>query len=125
MKKSTKEIEGTKILNDKFSMCTGTEHYYKHWTNRGVYTDGVKAMAEEFKAYWLIDVVLSYQDGKIRKVPFQIWEIVSENSKAVVEMKEDTDEPILVQQKIPYTDFPEGTFKMYYINDVLLLPSEY
>lgn len=40
-------------------------------------------------------------------------------------MKEDTDEPILVKQKIGYTDFPEGILKMYLIDNVLLLPSEY
>ena len=120
-----KEEKKVKNLNQDFAMATGTENYYKHCTGNH-FTDGVKMMAEKYKAYWLIDVVMSYQYGKIRKVPFQIWEIVTTDSfRATVEMKEDTDQPILVSQKIPYTDFPEGIFKMYYIDNVLLLPSEY
>jgi len=110
-------------LNDQFKNFYGTENYYKHW--KGVFTDGIKEMAEQFKAYWLIDVVFSYQDKKISLIPFQIWEITSTGDKATVEMKEDTDQPVLVSQKIPFTDFPGGIFKMYLIDNVLMLPSEY
>ena len=110
-------------LNDQFKNFYGTENYYKHW--KGVFTDGIKEMAEQFKAYLLIDVVFSYQDKKISLIPFQIWEITSTGDKATVEMKEDTDQPVLVSQKIPFTDFPGGIFKMYLIDNVLMLPSEY
>ena len=120
-----KEKEEVKNLNDNFRMCVGSENCYK-CLGGNYYTDGIKEMAERYKAYWLIDVVMSYQSGKIKGVPFQVWEIVTDNSfRAVVEMKEDTDQLFLVRQKIPYTDFPEGTFKMYFINNILLLPSEY
>jgi len=114
----------TKNLNDEFKDYYGTQNYYRHWSGN-TYTDGVKAMAEKFKAYWLIDVVFSYQTGKAKLIPFQIWEINSKENKATVIMKEDTNEPILVKQEIKFTDFPVGTFKMYFINKVLLLPSEY
>lgn len=33
--------------------------------------------------------------------------------------------PRYVRQEIPFTDFPEGILKMYLIDKVLLLPSEY
>ena len=122
--KMLKVKEEIKNLNDHFTGFYGTETYYKHWTKR-VYTDGIKEMAERFKAYWLIDVVFSYQDKKIGSIPFQVWEITSTGDKATVEMKEDTDQPILVSQKIGFTDFPEGMLKMYLIDNVLLLPSEY
>jgi len=118
-----KEKEKMTDLNDQFKDFYGTENYYKHW--KGVYTDGIKEMAERFKAYWLIDVVFSYQDKKIGSIPFQVWEITSTGEKATVEMKEDTDQPVLVKQEIGFTDFPEGIFKMYLIDNVLLLPSEY
>lgn len=32
---------------------------------------------------------------------------------------------VVVKQDIPFTDFPEGMFKMYLIDRILLLPSEY
>jgi hypothetical protein len=117
-------------LNDKFSQFIGTEHYYAHFTEVCVFTDGVKSMADQYKAYWLIDVIASYQIKKsIKSQPFQIWTITSAQSKADIEMRPDTDQPVLIRQQIPFTDFPDGRFKMYYIDDgtnkVLLLPSEY
>jgi len=123
MLKVKEEKKEMRDLNDQFKAFYGTENYYKHW--KGVYTDGIKEMAEQFKAYWLIDVVFSYQDKKIGLIPFQVWEITSTGDKATVEMKEDTDQPILIKQEIGFTDFPEGMLKMYYIDNVLMLPSEY
>ena len=117
-------------LNDRFSHFTGTEHYYSHLMRTCVFTDGVKAMADQYQAYWLIDVVVSYQMTKrIKCIPFQIWRINSTEGKAVIEMRQDTDQPVLVRQQIPFTDFPEGSLQLYCIDDserkVILLPSEY
>lgn len=120
-----KEKKEMKDLNNEFTAFYGTENYYQHWTKKGIFTDGVKEMADQFKAYWLIDVVFSYQDKKIGSIPLQVWSITSTGDKATVEMKEDSDQPVLVNQEIPLTDFPEGMLKMYYIDNVLLLPSEY
>lgn len=124
-------MEGTLTnLNDKFSQCTGTEHYYTHFTKVCFFTDGVKSIADQYQAYWLIDVIASYQIKKsIKSKPFQIWTITSTQSKATIEMRQDSDQPVLVRQQIPFTNFPEGRLQMYYIGDstnkVLLLPSEY
>jgi hypothetical protein len=33
-------------------------------------------MADEAGAYWLLDIIASYQtDAKIRREPFQVWEL--------------------------------------------------
>lgn len=124
-------MKGTlKNLNDRFSQFIGTENYYVHFTKSFVFTDGVKAMAEQCKAYWLIDVIASHQINKdIKSKLFQIWTISSIQGKATIEMRPDSDQPVLVRQQIPFTDLPEGRLSMYYIDDgsnkVLLLPSEY
>lgn len=112
-------------LNDQFRHATGTSQYYLGSFGIVKYTDGIKVMADKFGAHWLTDVVGSYQTGKRKNIPFQLWTIKSENNKAVVEMKEDTNEPVLVRQKINFTDFPEGELRMYCIDGILLLPSEY
>ena len=119
-----------KDLNNEFADFTGTENYYRHWLQEFVYTDGIRAMAEKYRAYWLIDIPFSYQSKpKVAGEKFQIWTITSENKKAVIEMRADDGQPVIVRQDIPYTTFPEGQFKMYYIDDgtnkVLLLPAEY
>lgn len=113
----------TKTLTQKeLDQFTGTEQYYPHGLTQLVFTDGVKYMAEAGGAFWLIDVVASYK----RKEPFQIWELkVNPDKSCVVTMKEDTDKPILVKQKILHTDFPLDEIKLYAIDGVLLLPSEY
>ena len=106
---------------------TGTDNYYKHWTGKLLYTDGVRAMAEQAGAFWLIDLIASHQTPPVRQCGFQLSELTRNKTGngAVVTMREDTDEPAQVTQRIEFTDFPEPTFKLYLIDGVLLLPSEY
>ena len=110
-------------IETNLAQFTGTEHYYKHFLGI-VYTDGVNYLAEKAKAYWLIDVIASYQPQQ-KKVPFQLWEFKKTGDAGVVTMREDTGEPELVRQEIEYTDFPLDEIKFYLIDGVLLLPSEY
>lgn len=121
-------------LKEELRGFTGTVNYYRHLTGLK-YTDGVKYLADRAEAHWLLDAVFSYQtERRIRKLPFQIWTlkvIRSELGKskkepmAILEMREDTNDPVLVRQEIEYTTFPVGEIKLYYIDGVLLLPSEY
>ena len=111
-----------------------TLNYWQHFTGLH-FTDGVKYLADRAGAYWLIDAVMSWQaEKKVKHVPFQLWTLKvlrSELGKnknepmAILEMNEDTGEPIIARQKIEYTDFPMGEIKLYLIDGVLLLPSEY
>ena len=112
----------TKISEVDLSQFIGTENYYRHWTGHGVYTDGVKYLAEKAGAYWLIDAVLSYR----RREPFQLWTLKKDDDNtAVLTMQEDSGEPTKVSQEIPFTDFPLDQIKLYLIDGVILLPSEY
>ena len=114
----------TPNIESELAHFTGTEQYFRHWLKFN-FTDGVKYLADEANCYWLLDAIGSYQ-YKLKKVPFQVWILkVNPDNSAVLEMKEDTDQPILVKQEIPYTDFPLTEIKLYYIDGVLLLPSEY
>ena len=104
----------------------GTEHYYKYW---GItFTDGVKYLVEVGGAFWLLDIIVSYQIyRKIKKIPFQVWtlKVDVEKKTGVVTMKEDTGRPCLVTQKMEFTDFPLDEITMWLIDGVLILPSEY
>jgi hypothetical protein len=118
-------------LNQKLADFTGTINWWKHWTNLLAYTDGVKALAEEAQAYWLIDAIASHQiNPKVARHDFQVWTLtVSEDKTAVLQMKEDSDKQPVVTQKIEYTDFPTGKFTLWIEGSgrerVLLLPSEH
>jgi len=102
----------------------GTENYYQNLLGLK-YTDGVKYLADKAGSHWLIDLIASYQP-KLRDHRFQLWSIkkTGENS-AEVYCQEDLGEPKLVRQEIEFTDFPLDKFKLYCVDDVLLLPSEY
>lgn len=111
-------------LEEDLRQFTGTEHYYRNFTGL-IYTDGIKHLAEQAGAYWLIDLVGSYQ-YKLRNVPFQLWTLaVNEDQTALVTMKEDDGQPTKVRQEIPYTDFPLRTLSWYCIDNVMLLKNEY
>jgi hypothetical protein len=118
-------------LNQKLASFTGTINWYRHWTNLIAYTDGVKAMAETAQAYWLIDAIASHQiNPKVAQHDFQVWTLtVNDNRTAILEMREDSDKPVIVLQKLEYTDFPFGTFKLWVEGSgrerVLLLPNEH
>jgi hypothetical protein len=120
-------LEGEKAtrrnaLEQGLSQFIGTMEYHRHF-NINI-TDGVKYLAEVGKCFWLLDLIWSYQPQHKDK-PFQVWQLEVKGSSAVATMREDTDKPILVRQEIPYTDFALDYIKLYLIDGVLLLPSEY
>jgi hypothetical protein len=114
-------LSKTEILNG-LSQSIGTAGYWKNQMLSFQYTDGIKFLHESSEAYWLLISISSYK----RKEPFQLWELkVNDDKSAVLTMKEDSDEPNLVEQNIPFTDFPLDAISLYLIDGILLLPSEY
>lgn len=109
---------------------TGSAMFYRHWTGRLVYTEGVAYLAEEGDAYWLIDAIVSHQSDKRIKsselATFQLWElVVHEDKSATLTVRADSDRPVIITQEIPFTDFPLEHIKLYVCTGTLLLPSEY
>lgn len=119
-------------LKAELKQFTGTEDWYKNpLFPKFLYTDGVKYLAEQAGAYWLIDYVFSNQsDPKIKQEPFQVWKIsVMESNEAFI-VVEDGNNKIIKRFHIEYTDFPaelcgEKGFSLWFTDRVLLLPSEY
>ena len=97
---------------------------------RLVMTDGVQYLAKEAGAYWLLDAIASYQNspqvkGSRRLQEIQFWTLSVNGSQGILECVEDSGEPPIVRQEIPYTDFPLKEIKLYVCNGVIFLPSEY
>ena len=117
----------------------GTEQYYPHWL--GIrYTDGVKYLADNAEAYWLIDASASHQPKALRNQrlrEFQGWFLhvgdthefikAKAGNAAVLTCWEDSPtastQPAIIQQ-IPFTDFPLKEIKLYLQEKILLLPDE-
>jgi hypothetical protein len=114
-------------LQQALRQFTGTEHW---WTNplfSGFsYTDGVKYLAGEAGAYWLIDAIFSHQcNPKVKAEGFQEWRLkVSPDNTAVLTCSDGNCNEIC-RQEIAFTDFPLDEIALYLMNAVLLLPSEY
>ena len=112
----------------------GTEHWYRHPLCRTLlFTDGIQFLAEKAGAFWLIDIVGSYQPD-LKRESFQLWRLEKADKGAVVTCRRDTNTSDLVRQEIEYSDFPFddlGDIFEWYVcqNDettfVMLLKSEY
>ena len=117
-----------KQIETELAKFTGTTQYIRNFTGL-LYTDGIKHLAETAGAYWLIDLVGSYQP-ELTDFPFQLWSIkvtveMFDDRTATVTMQEDKGEPYKVKQQIGNTDFPLSEFEFYCIDNVMLLKSEY
>lgn len=111
-------------LKSELGQFTGTEHYYRHWLGLR-YTDGVKFLAEKAGAYWLIDLVASYQP-RLKNEAFQVWTL-KKTDKGFMAVRDDGNDHILRRQLISYSDIPTDILplKMCFTDNVLMLTSEY
>lgn len=120
----------------------GTEHHYKHTLcSYLLYTDGIKDMAETLQCYWLVDMIASYIPdmfkfaNKMSSDRFVFPTVVAENNKATFKIiserynGDEAKEVALIKQRIPFTDLPDGEYKLYLEYNgskwVLFLSSEY
>jgi hypothetical protein len=109
----------------------GTRSYKKHLfpgKSPILITDGCDFVREQMNAYWLLDAILSYQDEKVlRDVKFQIWELRQQRKDLswLLTCREDSDKKPLIAQVIEFSDFPISEIKIWVIDKVALLPSEY
>jgi len=108
------------------AMHTGTETWFRHWTGRLVYTDGLKYLAETAGAYWLIDLVASWcPHEKLGGEEFIAWKLAVRPDHTATATAEDGNGRALITQNIPLTDFPLDEISLYLTDGVLLLTSEY
>jgi hypothetical protein len=104
----------------------GSNDYHKHLGL--VCTDGVMYVAKEAGAYWLLDLVASYQSAKMKAEAFQVYALrLGKNNTARMTIT-DSNDNILAEQAIEYTDFPQD-IDLWLVYDyecaTLMLPSEY
>lgn len=107
---------------------TGTETWYRHALVRNVlYTEGAQYVAERGGAYWLLDEIAltqKYQPAVAAEL-FQLWKLtVREDRSATLVCKNGNCETVFTKE-IASTDFPLDEIGLYFVNRVILLPSEY
>lgn len=104
----------------------GSDGRFRHPFNRRfIYTEGVKAMAEEAGAYWLLDIVatevarlvISHYDATGN--PRAMLTIKVADDEADIEMS-FSDDAVDWKRHIDFTDFPEGTWTFELAMDGLI-----
>lgn len=103
----------------------GSETFYEQVmvdSSKLLLTEGCHFIRETYSAYWLFDLIGSYQFRLIDE-PMQVWKLVKYKDEAVVSC-EDGNRNILVSQQIPFTDFPFD-ITVWQVEGTCLLPSEY
>ena len=117
-----------KIMDTKVELnlnqFIGTENWYKHQLSGYTYTDGVKYVADQCKAYWLIDKILIVTKYKSKLQEFGVWKLTVKDDKAKL-VCEDGNHKVLYTERITYTDFPVESVELWFENGVLILPSEH
>jgi len=116
---------------DDLGQFTGSETFYRHWTRKLIYTDGIHYVVENGAA-WLVDAIASYQfdpslsRGDLRE--FQLWTLKVADNVGVLTCQVDSNAPAVITQHIEYTDFPMPEITLYVERGehlTLLLPSEH
>lgn len=115
-----------KELKQAVAQCTGTDKYYKAaMFPKSRYTDGVKLFYEKAESYWLVNDILLYVNySKLDKEEFLCIKMRVNDGKGDL-IFDDGNGNVLEKQHYNFCDLPDGEWKFYYIDGVLLLPSEY
>jgi len=118
----------SKLTKADLEQFTGTDHYYRHAINRKVlFTDGIKYLADQAGAYWLLDEIALIQpyDKRVAVEPFQVWTLrVTANQTALLTC-DDGNGNIVFSKDIEFTDFPLDEVTLWFANGVIYLPSEH
>lgn len=111
------------LLNN--AVCTEKYHKFSPIPGFPLITDGVLALAEAADFYWLLTVIGSHQRNEKLDPSFQVWKLTvhTETSSAVVQGYNDTT--LIITQEVSFTDFPLEEVKLFLMDGILLLPSEY
>lgn len=115
---------------DELAQFRGTERYHEHIMfgyGSIILTDGIAWLRERCKCYWLLDLILSAQriEEKLHGEDFQEWELRKLEDETWKVTCDDGNDNELVRQDISFSDMPLDEIKIWLIDGVCLLPSEY
>ena len=120
----TTEVLSARLRAD-LTAFIGTENWHRHGINRQMLlTDGVKYFAETAGCYWFLDIVATEVMRFHPMKPFLVIDLDVEDGKADISVSDGNDLG-LWHRHIHFTDAPQGQWRFYLADNVLLLPGEY
>ena len=116
-------------VNDELNQFTGTSCYYKHPVFGYKYTEGIQYLAQEFKCYWLLSEIALHNHTHTEQInePFQVWKLQrnADPGSGFTLSCEDGNYNELFTCNIPCSDFAGDVVSIWFVDEILLLPSEY
>lgn len=124
-------------LKQSLKQFTGSCHWYQTKQKKFLYTDGIKYLIDHTNAYWLIDLVRSYQQiPEYHSLPLQVWHLETDkNTKdGIIIMKGGKGMIEHVRHQLKNITFPLTTFEFYvtsdyamkgYLQKIMMLKTEY
>lgn len=113
------------------AQVNGFETHYRHPLSGMSFSEGVKYIADQAGAYWLIDLILiaskfEHLQGKCEGLEF--WVLTTKDGKGELICTDggmDGGEAnVVFSESIPFTDFPLEEFTLYNDGGILCLPGE-
>ena len=115
-----------KNANDFFGASNGSENLYRYSFSKFIYTDGVKSLVQNCKAYWLIDLIISHQlSPAVSKEYFQVWDLKKVANDSFAILATDGNHNKVTSQQIPFSDFPYDMATLWLVDTCIMLPTEY
>jgi len=129
-------VEQAAEIQAALSHFHGSETFYRHWTGKLIYTEGVKYLADTAECHWLIDAIASHQPTCCKDMmlaDFQVWYLLLEGQDAVPWIPVKANGAILtcwrdtpeedslppIRQNIEFSDFALPQIKLYVSMGVL------
>lgn len=114
-----------KNANEKYTQFYGSNSWNFHWFAL-VYSDGVKALCDDCKIYWFLDLIASYQTEDIFKEEgFQVWKMMRLKEKTFQITASDVNGKVLIKKDIESVFFLYDMLTFWCIESSIILPSEY
>lgn len=108
---------------ENLSQFTGSKVVYRHPFGF-LFTEGAKYVADEAGAYWLLDEIGLKGRAFLTEEPFQVWKLTVKGHEGKL-ITEDGNGNLMNTIILDFTDFPEPGIELWFIDNVILLPSEY
>ena len=121
-------------LKNNLAQFTGSEQVFFNPLNKRVnYTDGVRFFARNAGggAYWLLDILVTQPEilKGVKEHGFCVVILKVIGSVGHLTVARDYDgesfDGVAYTRSIDFTDCPEGEWKFYFVDNTILLPSEY
>jgi len=119
-------------LADYAAQCNGTGQYYRYNPPSVLLTDGAKHFAETCEAFWLLDIIASWQlePERIPDPDFQAWTLEKTAEGGARIFCGDGNETRKMMQEVEYTDFLPDSATLWCLpadetNRVIMIPAEY